>query len=306
MQTNVKPRLSIVFLSYNRLSETSLTVRRLQQLFNGRDDIEVIAVDNASTDGTLAFLQSNNDWLNIIQMKENKGIAGLNEGFKAAAGDYIMVLDDDSHPYDQNTIDTVISCLDQNPEIGTVAFRIENENGRRFQTWHLPVEDQAGPSPAFVGCGFAIRRTIFKQIGWYPERFFLYQNEIEVAIRVMTLGYKIHYEPGCRVVHRESLVGRTGWRQVYFPTRNTIWIIRRYFSSPMVIYLIATRLCIGLFRAIQTKEFVWYFRAVRDALTETVEQQTPSREVHLQISTLWKQNSLFHQIFYNIMNYKLS
>ena len=46
------PKLSIVFLNYNRLNETRYTSAHLQQLITGRRDIEVIAVDNDSTDGT--------------------------------------------------------------------------------------------------------------------------------------------------------------------------------------------------------------------------------------------------------------
>jgi len=149
---------------------------------------------------------------------------------------------------------------------------------------------------AFVGCGFAIRRALFESVGWFPERFFLYQNEMEVAIRVMQKGYQIRYEPDCRVVHRESSVGRANWRRVYFPTRNTIWIIRRYFPLPGAAYLIASRVCMGFIRAFQSGEFRWYYKAVRDAFKEPIEPEILPQPLRERLSAFWKQNSLWHQL----------
>ena len=302
MTNERKIKLSIVFLNFNRLSDTQITVRHLKKITHHRDDIEVIAVDNASIDGTGAFLRTQSHWLTLVEMTENLGIAGINHGFRKAIGEYILVLDDDSQPYDHHTIDKLITCLDEMHEVGIVACRIESMEGRYVRTWHLPEVDRSGPSMAFVGCGFAIRRDLFEKIGWYPERFFLYQNEIEVAIRVMRLGYKIHYEPECRVVHRESVNGRSGWRRVYFPTRNTIWIIRRYYPLPESIYLIISRLFMGFIRAIQFAEYKWYMKAVVEAFSETVEPDIVPAHLRKKLNTLWMQNSIFHQIVLRLFN----
>jgi GT2 family glycosyltransferase len=289
-------KLSIVFLNYNRIQETRYTLAQLSHLLKDRHDVEVIAIDNGSTDGTGAFLQTQTDWVRVICLPTNTGITGYNKGFKQAKGDYLLVLDDDSHPVDETTLDRIIQCLDTRADIGIVACRIESLAGEPVYTWHLPKDDAPGPSMAFVGCGFAIRRTLFEQIGWYPGEFFLYQNEIEVAIQVICHQYKIYYDPNCRVIHRQSPQGRTRWRQVYYPTRNTIWVIRRYFPYPAAAYLIASRLLFGLIRAGQALEFRWYYRAVRDALKTPIEPQILAPAIQQQLTTFWKQNSLFHQI----------
>lgn len=292
----ISPKLSIVFLNYNRLQETRYTLAQLSRRVESRHDIEIIAIDNGSTDGTCEFLQMQTDWIRVICLPTNTGIAGYNEGFKQAKGKYLLVLDDDSHPVDDMTLDRLIKCLDTRPDVGVVACRIESFSNEPVYTWHLPKNDAPGPSIAFVGCGFAIRRTLFEQIGWYPENFFLYQNEIEVAIQVMRREYKIYYDPGCRVVHRQSPQGRTRWRQVYYPTRNTIWLIRRYFPYPSAAYLIASRLLFGLVRAIQSLELGWYKKAVYDAFKTPIDPQILSPALRQQLTTFWRQNSLFHQI----------
>lgn len=296
--TTSSPRLSIVFLNYNRLADTKYTLNHLKALLAERPnaDIEVIAVDNASNDGTAAYLRSQSDWITVIEMADNTGIAGYNEGFRHAQGEYLFVLDDDSHPVDNATLDRLLACLDQRPEVGVVACRIEDSDGAAVWTWHLPKQDQPGPSMGFVGCGFAIRRELFAQIGWYPAEFFLYQNEIAVAIQVLQAGYHIHYEPACRVVHRASPTGRTHWRRVYYPTRNTIWLIRRYFPFPIASYMILSRLCMGFIRATQSLEFVWYYRAVREAFLTPIETQPLPPTLRKQLSAFWRQNSVWHQL----------
>ena len=229
-------------------------------------------------------------------MQDNLGIAAYNKGFEMAQGDYILVLDDDSHPVDNATLDRLILCLDSRPEIGAVACNIEDIKGRSVLTWHLPPNGAPGPSIAFVGCGFAIRRDLFKEIGWYPEEFFLYQNEVDVAIKMMNQGYQIHFDPDCRVIHRCSPVGRTSWRQVFYPTRNTIWLIRRYFPRPIATYMIASRLCFGLIRATQSLQFSCYWQAVREAFNKPIEPQVLSLQSRRQLSTFWRQNSLWHHL----------
>jgi GT2 family glycosyltransferase len=297
MEDNTSIRLSIVFLNFNRLQETRRTVEHLRDLLQGRADIEVIAVDNASIDGTPAYLDSQSDWLHVLHMPFNTGIAGYNEGFKLAQGQYIMVLDDDSHPADSATLDTLIAHLDRRPQTGIVACRIESNSGATVTTWHLPNHpDKEAHSPAFVGCGFAIRRDVFAQVGWYPAEFFLYQNEMEVAIRVRKLGYHIEYNPDCRVIHRESPRGRPNWRRVFYPTRNTIWLIRRYFPPHIAAYMIASRLCFGFVRAIQCREFNWYYKAVREAFSTPVDSDILPRELRQEMRVFLRQNSVWHHM----------
>jgi GT2 family glycosyltransferase len=296
MNPGVPLKLSIVFLNYNRLEETRVTVNQLRSLARDRADIEVIAVDNGSTDGTPLFLKQHADWMRLLLLEGNTGIGGLNEGFRLARGDVIMVLDDDSHPGDAATLDHVVEILDAQPDIGVVACRIVAPNGESVRTWHLPEEDVPGPSMAFVGCGFAIRRELFERIGWFPEAFFLYQNEIETAIRVMKEGYQIHYEPACRVIHRESETGRPSWRRVYFPTRNSLWIIRRYFHLPQSLLMIASRLFFGLIRALQFSQLRWYLKAVRDGFGVKIHREPLTAAIYRRLNPFKENNSLYYHL----------
>lgn len=290
-------KLSIVFLNYNRIQETRITVEHLKKLTAGRADMEVIAVDNASSDGTAEYLTSQRHWLTPVLMPDNSGIAGYNQGFEQARGEYLLVLDDDSHPRDSATLERLIAHLDDNPRTGIVACRIESPAGKPVQSWHLPADlAHPGPSPLFIACGFIIRREVFAQAGWYPGTFFLYQNEMEVAVQVRRQGYSIDYRPDCTVIHRESPISRPGWRRVYYPTRNTLWLIRRYFPWHAGLYMMFSRLCFGLIRAFQARAWGWYFKAVKEGFFTPVERVEPPPDSRLTLQAFRDNNSLWHHL----------
>lgn len=289
-------RLSIVFLNFNRLDETRHTVERLTALCHGRNDIEIIAVDNGSSDGTAEYLQQQRQ-LTALLLNDNSGIAGYNPGFERASGQYILVLDDDSCPETIEALDHALDRLDRQPKIGLIACRIVTPEGDDQWSWHLPVEQRFGPSPFFIGCGFIIRRPLFKKIGWYPGDFFLYQNEIEVSFQVRLQGYALYYDPECVVIHRGVPNQRPGWRRIYFPTRNTIWLLRRYFPQPEAAYLIFSRILIGLVRAISFGELGRYLQALRDAFAQPAPKTILPPELRQASRPFFKQNSLIHQLF---------
>jgi GT2 family glycosyltransferase len=288
--------MSVVYLNHNRLSETRATTERLRELTDARQDVEVIAVDNGSTDGTAAYLRSQPGWLRLVLLEANAGIAGYNKAFERARGAHVLVLDDDSCPESVDTIDRAAEILDRDAEIGVIACDVVCPSGIRQATWHLPAEPRAGMSMSFVGCGFIIRRRLFEAVGWYPERFFLYQNEVEVAIRVRKAGFGIYFDPACRVVHRAVMEHRPPWRRVYFATRNTLWLLRMHYPQPLQGYLVASRLLIGLAMAVRFAQLTAYLRAARDGLSEPVACEPLSPELRRHFRGFALQNSLLHQL----------
>lgn len=295
MVTPHHTKLSIVFLNYNRLAETRYTVERLLEITNERSDIEIIAVDNNSEDGTAEYLRQQGRIRSIL-LPENEGIAGYNKAFEQAHGDYVLVLDDDSCPYDIHVLDRILQLLDNNTQAGIIACHIETPDGLPQWKWHLPKELRFDVSPFFIGCGFAIRRLLFEKIGWYPESFFIYQNEIDVSFKVRLEGYEIYYDPECRVVHRGIPSKRPGWRCIFYPTRNTIWLIKKYYPQPMAAYMIFSRLLIGLGRAMYLRNLSPYWEAVKEAFAKPIEKQILPREIRQSSSQFWRQNSILHQI----------
>jgi len=293
MTTPIK--LSIVFLNYNKLAETQFTSIRLQELCANRNDIEIIAVDNGSVDGTAEYLQKQPDITSIF-LTDNGGIAGYNKGFSIAQGEYLLILDDDSCPTSLSGVDHAVKILDQRHDIGLIAAHIQSPDGSAQWSWHLPKSATLTRSPFFIGCGFIIRRDLFAKIGWYPGDFFLYQNEIDVSFQVRLQGYDILYDPACIIIHRGIPSQRPSERRIFFPTRNTLWLLRRYYPQPQLSYLIFSRLTIGLVRALSFGETKSYLKAVRDGFSKPINKMVLPTDIQSVSKTFWKQNSLIHQL----------
>jgi GT2 family glycosyltransferase len=289
-------RLSIVFLNFNRIEETRFTVEQLCNLVADRPDIEVIAVDNGSDDGTGDYLLTQQNFLRPVLLAKNGGIAGYNRGFELARGDYLLILDDDSHPMDEASLDHLIARFDSHPKVGAIACAIFDREGQTVSSWHLPDDLEAGPSMSFIGCGFAIRRDLFASCGWYPAEFFLYQNEIEVAMQVRIRGFSVEYMPECRVQHRIATGNRGGWRQVFFATRNSLWLIRQHYQGPQLYYLLLSRCCISLVRAVQLKQLSAYAQGLRQGLFSPVTRDPLPAHLFKDFLPFWKQNSLWHHL----------
>lgn len=289
-------KLSIVFLNFNRLAETETTTQQLIQLCKNHPDYEIIAVDNGSGDGTADFLQQQAGIISLL-LPDNLGIAGYNEGFKKARGEYILVLDDDSCPENLIGIQQTLISMDQNPGIGLTACKIQSPNGEPQWSWHLPERQSYGVSPFFIGCGFIIRRELFEAIGWYPERFFLYQNEVDVSFKIRLKEYAIYYDPACLIIHRGIPNQRPGWRRVFFPTRNTLWLIRCYYPQPMASYMLLSRILIGFYQACIFKELKCYLKAVHEGLTAPITKTLLPAPLRQIFAPFRKQNSFFHQLF---------
>ncbi len=289
------PVVSIVFLNYNRLDETKITIEKLLVCAENKA-IEVIAVDNGSTDGTAEFLDGLKDKLRVILLEHNQGIEGYNRGFEAARGEILIVLDDDSH-IEHDAIDKALELFAGDPKVGIVAFRIVDSQGKRFNTWHIPASDCLQESFAFVGCGFAIRREVFRRIGYYPEHFFIYHNEIFVAIRTKLLGYKVLFDPSCQAVHRSVGLPRDPSRRIYYTLRNTLYLIWTYYPLPIAIYLMASRLFISFCLALFYHKVGVALKAFRDFAAHRPERVFLSgKDRRMVLAPFFRHNSILHRI----------
>ncbi|MCK9424623.1 MAG: glycosyltransferase [Ignavibacteriaceae bacterium] len=160
-------------------------------------NIEVIVVDNASSDGSPEMVANEFPTVILIRMQKNIGIAGWNEGFKIAKGEYVLVLDDDSYPLNS----TIFSGLREflNKDIAIVALRIFNNYLNRNETEWMEFSCNS-----FIGCGALIKKDIFNKVGYYSADIFLYHNELDLSIKIIDTGFKIAYAKESIIIHQMS------------------------------------------------------------------------------------------------------
>lgn len=216
----------VVIVSYNSAEHLRACVGPLA----GLEAVNVIVVDNASTDeslGTLAGLP-----VTTIPRSTNDGFAtGCNAGWQAGSAPFVLFLNPDA-TIEERSLFRLVEVLEREPRAGIAAPRIERADGslvyslRRFprlrstyaralflhRLWpHARWTDEVvrderhytreGEFEWVSGAGLLIRRTLLAEIGGFDERFFLYCEDKDLCRRVWDAGFTVKYEPNALVRH---------------------------------------------------------------------------------------------------------
>lgn len=223
-------KLSIIIITWNT---ANTTIKCIQSIKNNLSDFnyEIIVVDNASTDDTIAKLKKENDIV-IIENKTNLGFGRANNmGVNRANGEYLLFLNSDMELFDNKLID-MYNYLSKNPNIGIIAPKYLNidlsEQGsvwppqsllNAFKEFWLGKENTyskyspLGNKPMEVfsvsGGAMMVKKSIFNKIGGWDKRYFMYFEDLELCRQIRKLGLKIYYYPDCKVVHRHGVSGES-------------------------------------------------------------------------------------------------
>ena len=257
MRAAPTPRVSVVVLSYNRWAELR---RGLSHILSDvlPFDLEVIVVDNGSTDGTPGRLADEYPGVRVIGVGENIGVAAYNRGFAAAQGEFVLILDDDSFPA-PGAIAGMVDVFDAHPEAGAVALDVRNTDHYRETREPAAVTEKAAISyqMGFNGAGVGIRRSVLLEVGGYAEEFFLYWNEQDLAIRMLRAGYAIVHSPRLVAFHSSSPVNRNSRRGPFFYTRNLYWVLWKHLPFARMVAQTLALLYLALFHTFEQRTTVY-------------------------------------------------
>ncbi len=264
-----KPEVSVVIISWNRREDVRESLRRLRaQSFS---DIEVIVVDNASADGTSEMIEKEFPEVRRFRTDQNIGVAAYNIGFKSAKGEYIVILDDDSFPA-EDAIKTMVAKFENDPRLGIVAFDVRNY--AHYDDVSIGGDSQENHSATteeylmgFNGAGAGVRREVLEKVGYYPEEFFLYWNEQDLAFRVLDAGYTIKFFSDIVSYHKYSPVNRASWRAPFYHVRNAFWLIWKHYPLEMLVPLTFKMVYLVFYHSMEQKTSI-YLRAMGSAVRE--------------------------------------
>ena len=259
-------KLSIITINYNGLKDTCELIDSIP--FDG--NMEVIVVDNASTQDEASIISERYPQVKVIRSHQNLGFAGGNNvGIKAAKGQYILLINNDTY-FKEYNIDALINRLESSDKIGIVCPKL------RFAWANHPIQfagytplspitirnqaigygesdhgqyDTAHPTPYAHGAAMLVKREAMDKVGLMPEYYFLYYEELDWSMMFTRAGYEIWYDPACTVYHKESqTTGQNSPLRTYYITRNRLLFVKRnyqgickYLSYLYLIGLVATR-----------------------------------------------------------------
>ena len=223
--------ISVVIVAWNAQRYLELCLESLVSA-PPRRSMEVIVVDNASSDGTVEMIEACYPSVKLIKSPENLGFSrGNNVGIRQCQGQYISLINPDVQVL-PGCLDSLADYLDQNPKVGNVGPRILNPDRtlqsscRRFPTlwnnfctatslssifkgyrffagehmFYFP-HDQTLAVNVLVGCFSMIRREAFDAVGLLDEGLFMYGDDVDWCRRCWKAGWKVVFFPGAQAIH---------------------------------------------------------------------------------------------------------
>lgn len=224
--------LTLVIVSWN---VCELLRRCLQSILATEGDVEIVVVDNASTDGSPEMVQEAFPQVRLIANEENRGFtAANNQGLALAQGRALMLLNPDTEVV-EDALATMVEYLDAHPKVGALGPRLLFPDGRqqpsrrRFPTFATALvestviqewwadnrilrryymadtpDDAIQPVDWVVGACLLVRREAYEQVGGLDEGFFMYSEELDWCKRIKDAGWEVVYLPTATVLHHEG------------------------------------------------------------------------------------------------------
>lgn len=219
------PDLSVVIVSWNT---AALVQDCLQSIFapsSSFDAVEVVIVDNASSDGTPDQIKRNWPQVRLIENTNNRGFASANnQGLAVSRGRYVALLNSDTL-VSASALAELVAFMDEHPEAGACGPRLLQPNGQpqafafgddptpAYLFWrgfshlilHRPLHDWSTKQTQVVdwvsGACLVARRQAIEQAGPLDEAIFMYFEDNDWCLRFRQCGWKIYYTPATSITH---------------------------------------------------------------------------------------------------------
>ncbi len=224
-QPPAPPRVSVVVVSRNRVERLRACLESLEKSA-GREKLQLIVVDNGSTDGS-AQLDAEFPHVQFSRLPKNFGLTkAMNIGWRASAAEYIFFLHEDTE-VEPDAIERLADVLDATPEASAVCPLLVDAEGRPApQIGNLPPDGQwrpaqaAGEEPQAVlyprGAALMVRAFVIKSTRQIDEHYGQFGADADLAALIRRAGRKILLVPQARVRHhggdRDSAMLRADFR----------------------------------------------------------------------------------------------
>ena len=203
---NTERIVSIIVPTFNRLSRLTRCIDKIRR--NVTHPHEIIIVDGGSTDGAREWLAGQSGLRVILEPEREGAVRAFNKGFRAAAGHYVMWLNDDAYPL-PGSVEAAVEMIERPDlaDVGMVAF---------YHNWHrernvLDRVEHAGEwyelynvrGYPYANFGL-LRRALLERVGYADERYYFFAFDPDLALKVqIEQGLQVI---GCRraLIHHDE------------------------------------------------------------------------------------------------------
>lgn len=246
--------ISIITVDYKQPRHTLQLLQSIRR-YTEKANLEVIVVENGGMEDNEPLFQTVYPEVVYIRSQKNLGFAGGNNlGIQHATGDYLLFLNNDTE-ITAGFIETLRDELDLHPEIGLLSpLILYHEDKSKIQyAGYTPMNYLTGRNNGVGsmdndtgqydkittetgychGAAMICRRNDLERVGFMPEHFFLYYEELDWCEQFKRAGLKIGFTGKAKIYHKESMsVGKESPLKTYFMVRNRWLFIRRNAKWP--------------------------------------------------------------------------
>jgi GT2 family glycosyltransferase len=261
--------VTIAILNYQRRDalRRALEAARAQRYA----PLEVLAIDNASTDGSQEMVRDEFPDVHLVALPENIAAAARNEGVRAAKGEIVFTLDNDVLLGTPDDVARGVAAFERHPRAAVVNFTILGPDGvLSRRDWCHPRDPDRWAGTEFLtdyvleGAS-ACRREAFLAAGGYWRPFFIGHEGWDLALRLLDAGHELVYSPDVQVRHMVDPTVRPSSRIYYTFTRNAVWVALRSYPARAAAASIARDMLLMAYTAARAGELGAWARGVVDA-----------------------------------------
>jgi GT2 family glycosyltransferase len=226
-----RPRVSVLIPAWRR---AGLLRRCLASLGRHRSEaaFETVILLNGATADVVSLVDDEVEGATVVRSRVNLGFGrGCNRAAAAAAGEYLVLLNDDTE-VDDGWLDALVRTADAHPRAGAVGSRISSYDGLLLEAgglvWREGVSSHVGrglpestPRHRFLrradycsASSLLVRRSTWDAVGGFDEQYFPgYYEDVDLCLAIGRLGQEILFEPRSCIRHHES--GSLEWDSPY-------------------------------------------------------------------------------------------
>ena len=257
------PLVSVIVLNYNAGELLLNCIESIKK--SAYKNLEIIVVDNISTDKSQKICKEKYPDIKLIQNNENFGYCeGNNIGIREAEGDYIIILNPDTI-VESNWIEALISAYNKFGEglyqpkhlslnektvymsagnmLNIFGFGYAREKGNKDENQFNKIEEIGYAS----GTCLFTSSAVLKKVGLFDPFIFLYHDDLDLGWRASQLGIKSYYVPTSLIYHAESYSLKWSAEKFYWLERNRKYCILTHYSKQTYSKIFPTLLAVDFF-----------------------------------------------------------
>lgn len=253
--------LSVIIVNYNVKYFLEQCLCSVQRALG--NDMEVIVVDNNSSDGSVEYLQQRFPFARFISNKENPGFAKANnQALRIATGRYVLFLNPDTI-IPEDLFKQCLAFMDSKADAGALGVHMVDGSGRylkeskrgfpspwvafckmagltklfprsasfaKYYMGHLP-EKFIHEVDALAGACMLLRKDVLDKVGGFDEQYFMYAEDIDLSYRIQQAGYKNYYFPNSTIIHFKGESTRKDRHYVHLFYKAMIQFSRKHFRK---------------------------------------------------------------------------